>query len=72
MTNVKWELVITAFISGESPMKFDNPHLVFAPTMNELSVMIWGCICFDGVGTLTSVKGNMYSEKYIEVLENNL
>ena len=31
-----------------------------------------GCICFDVVWTLTSVKGNINSEKYIEVLENNL
>ena len=32
--------------------------------------MLWGCI--SGVGTLTSFKGNINSEKYIKVLENNL
>ena len=36
------------------------------------SVMIFGCICFDGGGTLTSVKGNTNSEKYTEALENNV
>lgn len=34
--------------------------------------MIWGCICYDGIGTLTSVNGNINSEKYIDILENNL
>lgn len=50
----------------------DNPHLVCAPSKSKLSVMIWGCICYDGVGTLTSVNGNINSEKYIDILENNL
>lgn len=50
----------------------DNPHLVCAPSNRKLSVMIWGCICYDGVGTLTSVNGNINSQKYIEILENNL
>ena len=34
--------------------------------------MIWGCICYDVVGTLTNVNGNINSQKYIEILENNL
>lgn len=34
--------------------------------------MIWDCICYDGIGTLTSVNGNINSEKYIDILENNL
>ena len=34
--------------------------------------MIWECICYYGVGTLTSVNGNINSQKYIEILENNL
>ena len=29
--------------------------------------MIWGCICYDGVGTLTAVEG-----KYIGILDKNL
>lgn len=34
--------------------------------------MIWGCICFEGVGTLTDVEGNINSQKYIDILEDNL
>ena len=34
--------------------------------------MIWGCICYDGVGTLTAVEGNINSAKYIDILDKNL
>jgi hypothetical protein len=34
--------------------------------------MVWGCITFYGVGKLVFVDGNMNSEKYIEVLDDNL
>ena len=33
--------------------------------------MIWGCICYDGVGTLTAVEGNINSAKYIDFLDKN-
>jgi hypothetical protein len=36
------------------------------------SVMFWGCISYHGVGTLTPVEGNMNTEKYISVLDDNL
>ena len=36
------------------------------------SVMFWGCISYYGVGTLTPVEGNMNTEKYISVLDDNL
>ena len=36
------------------------------------SVMLWGCISYYGVGTLTPVEGNMNTEKYISVLDDNL
>ena len=32
--------------------------------------MIWGCITFNGVGTLTTV--NVNAAKYIEILKDNL
>lgn len=38
----------------------------------QLTMMVWGCITYYGVGTLVFVNGNMNSEKYIEVLDNNL
>ena len=41
--------------------KVDNRHLVCALKKRKLSVMLWGCIYIDRVGTLTSVKGNIKS-----------
>ena len=38
----------------------------------RVSVMFWGCICKDGVGTITDVEGNITSAKYIDILDNNL
>jgi hypothetical protein len=34
--------------------------------------MIWGCITYNGVGTLMTVNGNINAAKYIEILEDNL
>jgi hypothetical protein len=41
-------------------------------TICRTSVMFWGCISYYDVGTLTPVEGNMNSEKYISVLDDNL
>ena len=38
----------------------------------KFSVMFWGCISYYGVGTLTPVDGNLNSEKYINILDDNL
>ena len=35
-------------------------------------VMILGCICWSGVGTVTKVEGNIDAQKYIEVLDESL
>jgi hypothetical protein len=35
---------------------------------NELCVVFLGCICKDGVGTITDVEGNINSAKYIDIL----
>ena len=37
-----------------------------------MSLMIWGCITYNGFGTLTTVNGNINAAKYIEILEDNL
>lgn len=37
-----------------------------------ISAMFWGCIAYNGVGTITLVNGNMNSKSYIESLNNNL
>jgi len=38
----------------------------------KFSVMVWGCICYNGVGTLTKVEGNINADKYISILEDNI
>jgi hypothetical protein len=32
----------------------------------RVAVMLWGCITFDGVGTLTDIEGNMNTTKYLK------
>ena len=34
--------------------------------------MFWGCIAYNGVGTIIPINGNMNSVKYIETLDNYL
>ena len=36
----------------------------------RVSLMIWGCITDEGVGTLTVVDGNINTQKCIEVIDN--
>lgn len=38
----------------------------------KYEVMIWGCICWEGVGTMTPVEGNINAAKYQDILEENL
>ena len=33
---------------------------------------VLGCICKDGVGTITDVEGNINLAKYIDILDKNL
>lgn len=50
-----------------------RPDLV--PSANvkpKYEAMIWGSITFNGVCTISDVRGNINSEKYQEILENNL
>ena len=39
---------------------------------SEISAMFWGCQTINGVGTLTAIKGNVNSDKYIGVLGENM
>jgi hypothetical protein len=34
--------------------------------------MFWGCITYYGVGTLVAIDGNMNTDKYISILDDNL
>lgn len=38
----------------------------------QTSVMFWGCVTYDGVGTLVPVDGNINSQKYTDILDDNL
>jgi len=49
-----------------------RPHLICPKPKHKLSLMIWGCVCNEGIGTLAAVQGNINSVKYIDILENNL
>ena len=51
---------------GERPWDF-----VKEGTDRTLIVMVWGCICHNGVGTLTKVEGDINADKYINILEDN-
>lgn len=35
-------------------------------------VMVWRCISWHGVGTITAVNGNINAEKYQQILNDNL
>ena len=41
----------------------DSPHLVCPPSQKKISVMVWGCLSFHGMGTLTALEGNIDSQK---------
>ena len=49
-----------------------RPDLIPSRANRKFSVMIWGCICWAGVGTLTKVCGNIKSDKYISILDENI
>ena len=39
---------------------------------SRFKVMVWGCITWYGIGTLSFVDGNIDAEKYLATLEENL
>ena len=44
--------------------EINEPHLVCPRKRGQVSFMVWGCICYEGVGTLTGVEGNINAAKY--------
>jgi hypothetical protein len=42
-----------------------SAQLVCPPSRRQLSIMIWGCVCIKGIGTLTNVEGNINARKYM-------
>ena len=50
-----------------------RPDLVEARRAKPcFAVMIWGCITWHGVGTITAVEGNINAQKYQQILDDNL
>lgn len=49
-----------------------RPDCVCPRSQRKLSVMIWGCITYNGVGTICCVDGIINAVKYIQILEDNL
>lgn len=50
----------------------NSPHLICPPSKRKVTLMIWGCMCFDGMGTIVPVEGNINALKYLEIVDNNL
>ena len=46
-----------------------HPCCLATPPTPKFSLMIWGCVTYNGVGTITVVDGNMNAQKYIETLD---
>ena len=49
-----------------------RPDLVPSTRDRKYQVMIWGCICWYGVGTLTCITVNVNSKKCKTIFENNI
>ena len=49
-----------------------RPECVALRGVPRVAVMFWGCITFDGVGTLTEIEGTMNTIKYLETLDDNV
>ena len=49
-----------------------RPDLVPSAQDRKYQVMIWGCICWYGVGTLRFITVNINSEKYKTILGDNI
>lgn len=49
-----------------------RPECLGGGRNRKISVMFWGCISYFGVGTLVPVDGHIDSQKYIEILDENL
>lgn len=50
----------------------ESADCVCPPSQKKNSVMIWGCITYHGVGTISILNGIINRHKYIEILEDNL
>ena len=49
-----------------------EPSCIDPPPGRRFSVIIWGCITYNGIGTLCFAEGNINAEKYINIIDTNL
>ena len=49
---------------GEKNGEVNKPHIV-CPLVGS---MVWGCICFEAIGTLTQVNGNINAQNILKYL----
>ena len=49
-----------------------RPDLVERHEQRPVKVMVWGCICYSGAGTLSKVDGNINAQKYTNILEDTI
>ena len=60
---------------GGSPTNVFGPTVLASwTTLRQLAVLVlfWGCITYYGVEILVAIHGNMNTDKYISVLDDNL
>lgn len=48
------------------------PCCLSQPPTPKFSLMVWGCITFNGVGTITVIDGIVNAQRYIDILEAHL
>ena len=58
----KQPLHVNVYIWRKDDEKY-NPHLICSRSERKIRLMIWGRICYDGVGTLTGVEDNINAAK---------
>ena len=58
--------------SWRKDSEVNSPHVTCRAPRGRRSLMVWGCICYNGVGTLTHVEGNINAVKYISIIDDNL
>jgi hypothetical protein len=63
---------MTSYSEHSSAISDDRIPFDDFETTCHASVMFWGCITYYEVGTLVAIDGNMNTDKYISVLDDNL
>ena len=62
----------SVYMYGRNVEKGWRPDFVKGRTDHKFSVKVWGCICYNCVGTLTKVESNVNANKYISILEDHI